>query len=121
MLDELNKRQIKFGVVTNKHRHATDFTYNLFKITDKIPFTVCADEVNHLKPHGEGIHQCMKHFGIKDPQKVLYVGDGQIDFLTAKNAGVKFAYVKWSPRHLESDAKVDLYIENYQQFLEEIL
>ena len=120
MIVELNRRQIPFGVVTNKHRYATDYTYELFGITGLIPFTVCADEVEHLKPAGDGIHQCMKHFGVKDPQKVLYVGDGQIDFLTAKNAGVKFAYVDWSTRHLEKDAKIDLHIKNYQQFLEEI-
>ena len=121
MIAELNRRQIPFGVVTNKHRYATDYTYELFGINGLIPFTVCADEVKHLKPAGDGIHQCMEHFGIKDPQKVLYVGDGQIDFLTAKNAGVKFAYVDWSTRRLEKDAIIDLHIKNYQQFLEEII
>lgn len=120
LIDELNKRHIKFGVVTNKHRYATDYTYKLFKVDGKIPFTVCADEVKHLKPAGDGVHQCMEHFGVKDPQKVIYVGDGQIDYLTAKNAGVKFCYVDWSIRKLDKDAKVDFHIQNYQQFLEEI-
>lgn len=121
MLKTLCKKNAKFGVVTNKHRYATNYTYNLFKIYDLIPFTICADEVKNLKPAGDGILQCMKHFGVSDKEKVLYVGDGQIDYLTAKNAGVKFGYVDWSTRKLEQDAKVDLHIQNYQQFLEEIL
>ena len=121
MLKTLCKKNVKFGVVTNKHRYATNYTYSLFKINDLIPFTICADEVKNLKPAGDGILQCMKHFGVNDKEKVLYVGDGQIDYLTAKNAGVKFGYVDWSTRKLDQDAKVDLHIQNYQQFLEEIL
>ena len=62
----------------------------------------------------------MNHFGAKDPQKVIYVGDGQIDYETAQNAGVKFGYVNWSPRHLKTDAKIDVIIKNFQQFLEEM-
>ena len=120
MLKELNNRKIPFAVVTNKHRYATDYTYKLFNVNGLIPFTVCADEVEHLKPAGDGVLQCMEHFGVKDPQKVIYVGDGQIDYLTAKNAGVKFAYVDWSTRKLEDGAKIDLHIKNYHQFLEEI-
>ena len=63
----------------------------------------------------------MKHFNVKDPQKVLYVGDGLIDYQTAKNAGVKFGYVTWSTRPISEDIPVDVFIDNYQQFLEEIL
>lgn len=121
LLKTLNNKKIPFAVVTNKHRYATDYTYKLFGITDLIPFTVCADEVKHLKPAGDGVLQCMEHFGVKDPQKVIYIGDGQIDYLSAKNAGVKFGYVDWSTRSLEKGTKVDLHIQNYQQFLEEIL
>ncbi len=121
MLKELNNRKIPFAVVTNKHRYATDYTYKLFNVDSLIPFTICADEVEHLKPAGDGVLQCMEHFGVKDPQKVIYVGDGQIDYLTAKNADVKFAYVDWSTRKLEGGAIIDLHIKNYQQFLEEIV
>ena len=121
LLKKLIQKNIKFGVVTNKHRYATNYTYQLFGIDGLIPFTVCADEVEHLKPAGEGILQCMKHFNVKDPQKVLYVGDGLIDYQTAKNAGVKFGYVTWSTRPISEDIPVDVFIDNYQQFLEEIL
>lgn len=121
MFEKLNNKGIHFGVVTNKHRYATDYTYELFGINGMVPYTVCADEVEHLKPAGDGILEAMKYFGVKDRSKVLYVGDGQIDYLTAKNAGVKFALVDWSTRKLSEDAKVDLHIKNYQQFLEEIL
>ena len=120
LINELNEKKINFAVVTNKHRYATDYTYELFHLTGQIPFSVCADEAKHLKPAGDGIWMCMKHFGVTNPDEVIYVGDGYIDYLTAKNAGVKFGYVTWSPRHLEADAKIDLKIENYQQFLEEI-
>ena len=120
MFEELNKQKIPFAIVTNKHRYATDYTYQLLGIEGMVPLTVCADEVEHLKPAPDGVFECMEHFGVKDPQKVLYVGDGKIDYETAKNSGVKFALVDWSPRHLEPGSKIDVHIKNFQQFLEEI-
>ena len=121
MFKKLNEKKLPFAVVTNKHRYATDYSYRLFGIENLIPFTVCADEVEHLKPAADGINKCMEHFGVQDHEKVLYVGDGKIDYETANNAGVKFAFVDWSPRHIEEGSKIDLHIKNYQQFLEEIL
>ncbi|MBR0193923.1 MAG: HAD family hydrolase [Bacilli bacterium] len=121
MFEKLNEKGIHFGIVTNKHRYATDYTYELFHVTGLVPYTVCADEVKHLKPAEDGVVMAMDHFGVKDKEKVLYVGDGQIDYLTAKNAGVKFAFVDWSTRKLPEGAKIDVHIKNYQQFLEEIL
>ena len=62
----------------------------------------------------------MEHFGIKNKDDVIYIGDGMFDYLTAKNAGVNFGYVTWSPRAIALDAKIDVEIDSYSEFAEEI-
>ena len=115
----LKEKNILFGVVTNKMRYATDYSYNLLGLADLHIFSVCADEVKNIKPNPEGIFKAMKHFGITDKNDVIYIGDSKYDYLTAKNAGINFGYVSWSPRKLEDGAKIDLIIEDYATFAED--
>lgn len=119
LIRKFNKIGVLYGIVTNKHRYATKYAYELLKIDDLNIFTVCADEVEHLKPEPDGIFKAMKHFGITDKKDVVYIGDSIYDYLTARNAGVDFGFVTWSPRKLEKDSKIDLIIDKYATFAEE--
>jgi len=115
-LEVLKEKNINVAVVTNKHRYATDFTYGVFGLDGLIKYTVCADEVEHLKPGADGVRKAMEYFGIKDGHKVIYIGDGEIDYETARNAGVDFGFVTWSPRRLAENAKIDVKIDSYPRF-----
>ena len=120
LIQKLNDAKIPYGIVTNKHRYATIYTYELLDLEKFNIYSVCADDVEHLKPHEEGVLRAMEHFGIKNKDDVIYIGDGMFDYLTAKNAGVNFGYVTWSPRAIASDAKIDVEIDSYSEFAEEI-
>lgn len=113
------EKNIKFAVVTNKHRYATKYAYELLKIDDLDIFSICADDVENLKPEPDGIYKAMEHFGVTSKEDVVYIGDSIYDYLTAKNAGVDFGYVSWSPRKLPNDSKIDLLIDKYATFAEE--
>ena len=121
MLELLNEKNIKFGVITNKFRFATDYTYKLLGIDKLNIFSVCADDVKNYKPSADGIIEAMHHFGIKNKEDVIYIGDCYIDYVTAQNAGVNFGYISWSPRPINKDLKVDAKITNYKDFAEEIV
>ena len=108
------------AVVTNKSRTATDYTFDLLGLTDLVMKSVCGNEVKVGKPDPEGILKLMKEFGITDKKEVIYIGDSKYDYLTAKNAGVDFGYVLWSPRGLDKDAKIDVKITSYFDFAEKI-
>lgn len=112
----MNKKNILFAIITNKHRYATDYALDLVGINDLNIYCVCADEVKNLKPHPEGIFKAMEHFGVINKHDVIYIGDSMYDYLTARNAGVDFGLVSWSPRKLEKDCKIDLKIEKYADF-----
>lgn len=116
LLRLMKKKGIQFGIVTNKHRYATDFALKLLGIDDLNIFCVCADEVTKLKPEAEGIEKAMAHFGVENRDDVIYIGDSIYDFLTAKNANVNFGFVVWSPRVLPNFCHPDLLIRKYADF-----
>lgn len=116
LLRLMKNKGIKFGIITNKHRYATDFALKLMGLDDLDIFCICADEVSKLKPDGEGIEKAMQHFGIENKDEVVYIGDTIYDFLTAKNANVNFGFVTWSPRVLPNFCHPDLKIRSYAEF-----
>lgn len=52
------------------------------------------------KPSPEGARRLMARFGI-DPARTLYVGDSQVDLLTAQNAGIDCAWAAWGFRRAD--------------------
>ena len=120
LIEKLYKKHIPFTVITNKHSYATKYTYELLDLERFNIFSICADDVENLKPAPDGVLMAMKKFGIENKDDVIYIGDGQIDYLTAKNAGVKFGLVSWSPRQIEGNPKIDVKIESFKSFAEEI-
>ena len=117
ILRKMSEKQILFAIITNKHRSGTDYVLEQMKLDDLNIFCVCADEAGKLKPEPDGIYAAMKHFGVEDKKDVIYIGDSVYDYLTAKNAGVDFGFVSWSPRKLPDDAKVDLLIDDFDKLI----
>ena len=120
LIEKLHKKHIPFAIITNKHSYATKYTYELLDLEKFEIYSVCADDVEHLKPAPDGVYMAMKKIGIKNKSDVIYIGDGQIDYLTALNAGVDFGLVSWSPRQIEGNPKIDVKIESFKGFAEEI-
>lgn len=121
MLEILKDNDINFGVITNKFRFATDYSYKLLKIDHLDIYSVCADDVKEYKPAADGIIKAMQHFNVQNKDEVIYIGDNDTDYITAKNAGVKFGYTAWSPRHLTKGNNPDVLIKNFKEFTEEIV
>lgn len=120
LLEKLAKNNIPFAIITNKHRYATKYTYELLDLEKFDIFSVCADDVKNLKPAADGIYKAMEHFGIKNKDDVIYIGDCYTDYLSSKNAGVNFGYIAWSPRPIKGEIKIDINIKDYGSFAEDI-
>lgn len=120
LLEKLAKNDIPFAIITNKHRYATKYTYELLDLEKFDIFSVCADDVKNLKPAADGIYKAMEHFGIKNKDDVIYIGDCYTDYLSSKNAGVNFGYIAWSPRPIKGEIKIDINIKDYGSFAEDI-
>lgn len=117
LMMELNRRKIDFAIITSKDRNPTIYSLELCGITGLVPFFVTGGDVSKPKPDKEGVELAMKHFGITDKKDVVYIGDTNFDYLTAKNAGIDFILVEHSARgdQIEGDYKV----KNFSNLLED--
>jgi phosphoglycolate phosphatase-like HAD superfamily hydrolase len=55
---------------------------------------VTGNDVEHHKPHPDGIRQALERFGM-EPSRALMVGDSVSDAKAARAAGVRIASVLW--------------------------
>ncbi|MGI6746405.1 MAG: Phosphoglycolate phosphatase [Firmicutes bacterium ADurb.Bin300] len=96
LLKLLKKKKIKTGVVSNKYQPAliklcTEFFEEL------IDFAVGEKAGVPKKPSPECVYECMEKLGC-EKQQTLFIGDSDIDVLTAKNAGLCCVGVLWGFR-----------------------
>ncbi len=115
ILSTLVEKKYNVAIVTNKHRVAADEAFQLFGIADLGIWSVSGDDIKEQKPSPEGIFLAMDHFGIKDKNEVVYIGDSVYDAKTAENAGVDFALVSWTPRKLPENSKINWKIDSFSE------
>ena len=87
-LQELEKRQIPWGIVTNKVER---FTHPLLKLMDlhqRSAAIVGGDTTPHSKPHPAPILKAAEICNI-NPSECLYVGDDLRDIEAGRAAGMK--------------------------------
>ena len=102
LLDYIKENNIKMGVVTNKVYFAAkeliDSHFNgYFDI-------VLGDQMNlglDRKPNPNIIYYAMDKLNINDNNKVLYIGDSDVDIETVKNANILGAFVSYGYRDKE--------------------
>lgn len=96
-LVELKKRNVKLAVLTNKAQFATDL------FAERLLSKYCFDRIVGqsdglpLKPSPDGLIGIMKELNA-EADETLMVGDGETDFLTAKNCGVECVSALWGFR-----------------------
>ena len=106
-LKKLKEAGYLLGVVTNKGAPLTKYSLEVAHIDGLFDVVISADDVNAPKPSPFGIEKAMERLGIADKDKVLYIGDNDIDYETACNAGTDAMLVTWGPREIKrkNDAK----------------
>ncbi|MBQ2903652.1 MAG: HAD family hydrolase [Clostridia bacterium] len=96
MLSELKKEKIKTAVVTNKmHQAAENIVKHFFG--ELIDVTVGQLDGVAQKPQPDGVLKVLGMLGVSK-DKSVYVGDSEVDCITAKNAGVPCIGVTWGFR-----------------------
>jgi N-acetyl-D-muramate 6-phosphate phosphatase len=88
VLDELERRGLRWGIVTNK---AQRFTLPLVKHLGLVPragTVICGDTTPHAKPHPAPLFAAVHELGV-DATHCVYVGDAQRDVTAGIAAGMK--------------------------------
>jgi len=80
-------KRAELALFTGRTRRELRHTLEHFGVTTLFPRVVTMDDVEHLKPHPEGLLRLLDG---SDPCEALYLGDNLDDALAAKRAGIPF-------------------------------
>lgn len=93
LLPWLKGKQVKLGLVSNICRMAIEQALARFGVGGFFDCVVTRDDVEKMKPSGEGIHRALEQLGAR-PSEALFVGDSVSDIQAAQDAGVQVAIVQ---------------------------
>ena len=113
ILTALKEKDYRLGVVTNKGLPLTIYSLEICHIESLFDVIISADDVAIPKPDPTGINKALEKLGIKNKEEVLYIGDNDIDYVTASNAGVDTLLVTWGPRTINVLDKAKYLAKSY--------
>ena len=121
LLAALKSNGVKLAVVTNKADFAARTLCDKFFGENTFSFVLGARENFPKKPAPDGVHEALKVMQA-DANSALYVGDSDVDYYTAKNAGLDCILVSWGFREksLLQDLKPLAVVDTVQE-LQKIL
>lgn len=90
-LDQL-KGRTSLAVCTNRAT-SMDMIIEDFGLTGYFEYVMTASQVANPKPHPEPLLKVLDYFGAA-PEEALFIGDGEVDMLAARGAGIPFISYK---------------------------
>lgn len=100
VLDKLTARGVKIAIVSNK----IDFAVKALSkdyFGDRMLSAVGDDPSRRKKPAPDSVLEAMRQMGVS-PDETIYIGDSDVDVITARNAGIPCIAVTWGFRSEES-------------------
>lgn len=94
LLTKLNKRNIAWGIMTNKPSFLTTPLVSAHSLLKTAHVIVSGDTLAVAKPHPEPLLLCAQKLGMQ-PDECLYVGDDKRDIEAANAAGMAAGFVTW--------------------------
>ncbi len=88
LLDELRRRAIPWGIVTNKRREYSEPLMHALDPAGCAACIVSGDSTANAKPHPQPLLHACKLLG-STPGECVYVGDAENDVLAARRAGMR--------------------------------
>jgi HAD superfamily hydrolase (TIGR01509 family) len=86
------KGHAELAICTNRAT-SMDMIIEDFGLSGYFAFVMTAAQVTRPKPHPEPLLKVLEHFGVK-PHEALFIGDGEVDMLAARGAGIPFISYK---------------------------
>ena len=94
LLDQLEARELPWGVVTNKQERFTLPLLELLKVRSRAACVIGGDTTGKSKPHPEPLLAASRAIGLA-PGSCVYVGDDLRDVQAGQAAGMKTAVAMW--------------------------
>ena len=95
-LRELRKRSLKIAIVTNNGRAGTDLTLKRLNLEGFFDAVVTRDDCEAMKPDPDPVRNALERIRISTEEAFL-VGDGVMDVMAARAAGLQSVAVATGP------------------------
>jgi HAD superfamily hydrolase (TIGR01509 family) len=99
-LRELRRQSLKLGLVTNNSRSGTDLTLNRLNLKPLFDAVLTRDDCEEMKPAPAPILKVLEELEVP-PEAAILVGDGVMDIMAARAAGIRSVAVTTGPFPLE--------------------
>lgn len=99
LIEKLHSENKQLGIVSNKFDSAVK-ELNRQYFHSWIDFALGVTDALHRKPAPDMVYACIEQMQL-NPDEVVYIGDSEVDLLTAQNAGIKCISVLWGFRSHE--------------------
>lgn len=96
LLEKLKAEGCSMAVISNKNDIAVKELNEAF-FKDIVPVAIGESENVRKKPAPDSVYEAMSLLKLK-PEECVYIGDSDVDILTAKNAGLPCISVTWGFR-----------------------
>lgn len=87
LLDELDARGVRWGIVTNKVTRLTEPLVALLGLAQRAASVVCGDTTAHAKPHPAPLLHAAAQLALP-PAQIVYIGDDLRDIQAGSAAGM---------------------------------
>ena len=117
VLSALKQKDVKMAVVSNKfHKAVVPLIKDYFG--EYIPLAIGADENTPKKPDPTGTLKAVELMGV-DKETTVYIGDSDVDIITAKNANLFALGCTWGfrDRELLQQSGADMIIDSPEEML----
>jgi HAD superfamily hydrolase (TIGR01509 family) len=92
----LRNRGLRIGLVTNNGHAGTEMTLSRYNLAVFFDAVVTRDDCEEMKPDGAPIRKLLAEMNVA-PEEAILVGDGVIDILAARAAGIPSVAVATGP------------------------
>lgn len=118
MLDALEAQGVKMAIVSNKIDFAVKELSRVY-FGKRMQVAVGDDPSRRRKPAPDSVLEAMRLMGVSQ-EETVYVGDSDVDVMTAHNAGLVCCAVSWGFRSAQSlhDAGAEYVCANPQELME---
>lgn len=96
MMEKLRESGVKIAIVSNKLHPAVQELNRRF-FADLVTSAIGESETVRRKPHPDGVLKALEELGSR-PEEAVYVGDSEVDWETARQAGLRCVLVLWGFR-----------------------
>jgi len=105
-LQELHDKHLKIGLVTNNSRAGTELTLKRHHLEPFLDAVITRDDCEEMKPASAPIKKILAQLGVSTEAAIL-VGDGVMDIMAAKAAGLLSVAVSTGPFPIERILKAE--------------